>query len=139
MAIRKIKLVQKVPCYYDLEGRDPERCAHCNFFNGYEKDENDNITGVDCIRSEIGQLQAHVTKFEAGDYEYSVREYNEEKDGPLSKPYNYCEKCCFDKTLSNGRNVCLLRCSVNSDEVTNFMCYEGEIWEKEKIIYEDDE
>ena len=140
MAIRKTYTKIKVPCAYHFgEGQDPEKCKDCNFFNGYEKDEDENITGVDCIREEIGQIRAHVTKFESGQFEYSAREYDKEKDGPLKTPYNYCEKCCFDKTLSNGSVVCLLRCSVPADEVSNFMCFEGEIWEKKQIYFDDDE
>lgn len=140
MAIKKIFTIKRVQCpRHIMEGMPLESCKECNFFNGWETDENDNITGADCIYAEIGTFHANVTKFEHGDYEYFSREYDESKDGPLSKPYHYCEKCCFSKTLSNGNNYCLLRQSVPSDEITCFNCYEGEIWDKKQIYFDEDE
>lgn len=131
-------LVRRVSCIYRLEdGRDPETCEDCNFFNGFTKDESGEIISVDCLRNEIGQVRGHVTRFETLEYEYTSRMYDEEKDGPLSEAYGYCEKCCFNKTLSNGNDVCLLRCGVPSNDATNFICYEGEIWEKKELTEED--
>ena len=126
----------KVPCYYRLEnGSTIEHCEKCSFYNGVVKNDNGEITGVDCLRNEIGQIGAHVTAFENGDYVYRSRSYDETIDGKLSEEYNYCEKCCFNKILVNGEDICLLRCSVSDymDNMNPFICYEGEIWEKEKL------
>lgn len=135
--VRKFYIEKKIPCYFRFEtGSTLEHCKNCNFFNGIVKDGDEEI-GIDCLRGEIGALGAHVTQFEKGDYVYKSRKYDEEIDGELSEPYEYCEKCCFDKTLKNGHNICLLRCSDTGDDPHPFICYEGEIWIKEKI--EDDE
>ena len=45
-------------------------------------------------------------------------------------PYNYCQKCCFNKKLENDHEVCLLRTTKTDSDVEMFICYEGEIWEK---------
>lgn len=133
MSVKKTYQETRVSCYYYLEsGVNIDHCKDCSFFNGYETSD-DLITGVDCLRKDIGQINAHVTAFEDSDYLYTSHEYDEDKDGPLSEEYNYCEKCCFNKLLANGKEICTLRCGIkDEDEVTNFTCYEGEIWEKVK-------
>lgn len=136
--IKKTFIEVKVPCKYYSEGTTIKHCEDCNFFNGYEKNENDEIIGVDCLRGEIGSLSAHVTEFTSKGYLYKSRYYDSKIDGNLSKAYDYCEKCCFNKTLKNGNEVCLLRISVPSDEVESFCCYEGEIWTKEEIKDEEE-
>ena len=134
--IKKAKNIITIPCSMRMEGSTLDHCEKCSFFNGVEKKGN-KIIGVDCLKGEIGQLNAHVLSFTMGGYLYKARYYDEDIDGPLSEEYEYCEKCCFNKTLKNGHEVCLLRCAVDNDEITNFMCYEGEIWTKEKIEDED--
>lgn len=140
MSIRKVFTEIKTHCrFYPIDGVNIEHCKDCNFFNGYTK-EDDEITGVDCLRSDIGSLNAHVTSFTSRGYLYKSRYYDKNKDGKIEgdDPYDFCQKCCFNKTLENGEDICLLRCSVNEGEISSFTCYEGEIWEKERIE-EDDE
>lgn len=133
MSVRKVYTEVKVPCLYYIDhGSDIEHCQKCSFFNGLEKDQDGNVTGVDCLRSEIPSIHCHVTSFTMGDYLYKARYYDEDKDVPLDEAYDYCSKCCFNKCLQNGKEVCLLRSGVN-EHTKCFMCYEGEIWEKVKI------
>lgn len=47
--------------------------------------------------------------------------------------YNIIMKRDFNKQLSNGKMICLLRHSSNDDETTAFICYENEYWIKDKI------
>lgn len=132
MSVRKVFTEIRVPCIYYIDhGSDIEHCQKCSFFNGLEKDEEGNVTGVDCLRSEIPSIRCHVTSFTMGDYLYKTRYYDEDKDGPLDKAYDYCSKCCFNKCIQNGKEICLLRSGVK-DNTECFMCYEGEIWEKVK-------
>ena len=136
--IKKTYTEVKVPCYYRLEnGATIKYCEECNFFNGVEKNKNNEIIGVDCLRSEIGSISAHVTSFTSNGYLYKSRYYDPELDGKLSTAYDYCEKCCFNKTLINGNDVCLLRVGSPEGDKESFCCYEGEIWAKEKM--DDDE
>ncbi len=132
----------RVPCaYHDLkEGTTIDRCKNCRFFNGEETNENGEITTIDCLRGDIPALRCHVTAFTMGDYLYTARDYDKKIDGPIDgdDPYDYCQKCCFAKTLSNGNGICLLRCGAG-DDIERFMCYEGEIWTKQKIEYVDNE
>lgn len=133
MSVRKVFTEVRVPCIYYIDhGSDIEHCQKCSFFNGLEKDEEGNVTGVDCLRSEIPSIRCHVTSFTKGDYLYKARYYDEDKDGPLDEAYDYCSKCCFNKCLQNGSEICLLRSGVEVNKEC-FMCYEGEIWEKVKI------
>ena len=133
MSVRKVFTEVRVPCIYYIDhGSDIEHCQKCSFFNGLEKDEEGNVTGVDCLRSEIPSIRCHVTSFTMGDYLYKARYYDEDKDGPLDEAYDYCSKCCFNKRLQNGSEICLLRSGVEVNKEC-FMCYEGEIWEKVKI------
>lgn len=123
----------KVPCiYYKTNGVEVEHCKDCSFFNGYKKDVFEQITGVDCLRPEIPSINCHVTSFTMGEYEYRSRYYDKEKDGEIygDDPYNYCQKCCFNKKLENDHEVCLLRTTKMDSDVEMFICYEGEIWEK---------
>lgn len=139
--LKEIYTEIKVPCYYRLEnGSTIEHCKSCGFFNGVVEEDGE-IKGVDCLRNEVGSIGAHVTKFQSGDYEYSSREYDKEIDGEIEgdDPYDYCQKCCFNKILANGNDICLLRCGTSGDESSSFCCYEGEIWVKEKIGGEDED
>lgn len=137
MSIKKIYTEVKVPCYYRIEnGSTIKHCEECTFFNGVEKDINGEIVGVDCLRSDIGQISAHVTSFTSNGYLYKSRKYDETIDGELTEDYDFCEKCCFNKKLKNGNETCLLRCGIDNDEKSNFICYEDEIWTKEKMKVE---
>ena len=133
MAIKKVYTKIKVSCIYDIDnGSDIDHCKKCSFFNGLEKDKDNNVTGVDCLRNEIPLIRCHVTSFKMGDYLYKARYYDEDKEDPLNEAYDYCSKCCFNKRLQNGSEICLLRSGVK-EHIEYFMCYEGEIWEKYKI------
>lgn len=132
--IKEVYTEIKVPCYYHLEnGSTIEHCKKCSFFNGVVE-ENGEIKGVDCLRNEVGSIGAHVTSFTSGEYLYKSRYYDEEIDGEIEgdDPYDYCQKCCFNKILANGNEICFLRCAVPQGETTSFCCYEGEIWTKER-------
>lgn len=123
-------------CGFERE-RDPKHCEDCSYFNGYVKKDG-NIVGVDCLRNEIPALRGvHLTAFKMNGKNYSARYYDEELDGPLSEPEEYCEKCCFSKQLQNGSHICLLRSGIPDDAdmdpvnlLNMFMCYEGEIWKE---------
>lgn len=123
--MKKRKFIKElVSCKYYPDGVDVKHCKDCTFFNGMDE------TSIDCLRPEIPSLNCHVIGFTMGNYLYKLRRYDENIDGSLKEAYEYCEKCCFNKTLKNGNEVCLLRCGT---EDANFMCCEGEIWEKSKI------
>lgn len=132
--LKKLYTEVKVPCYYYIEnGCKIDHCKDCNFYNG-EVVENGEVVGIDCLRGDIPSIKCHVTSFLMGDYEYRSRWYDEDKDGKIEgdDEYDFCQKCCFCKKLINGNEICLLRCGVDDDDKSNFMCYEGEIWEKFK-------
>lgn len=136
---KEIFISRRVPCAFHniTEGITVEHCKKCSFFNGETKDENGEITSIECLKADIPALRCHVTAFTMSGYLYTSRYYDKKIDGPIegNDPYDYCQKCCFNKTLSNGNEVCLLRCGAGED-VERFICYEGEIWTKQKL--EDD-
>lgn len=148
---KEVYTEKKVHCYYNIEhGSTLKHCKDCSFFNGFIKEDEsktdklknytkNNIVAVDCLRGDIGNIRAHVTSFKMGDYLYKSRYYDENIDGKIEgdDPYDFCQKCCFNKKLINGQEICTLRCGID-DESSNFMCYEGEIWEKEKFKDTDD-
>lgn len=141
MSLKEAWTEVRIPCYFHMmDGSTLEHCKKCSFYNG-TVEENGELKGVDCLRTEIGSIRAHVTRFEKGDYVYESRYYDKEIDGPIEgdDPYDFCQKCCFLTELKNGNNICLLRCSTGDDmdEKTAFMCYEGEIWTKRKVENED--
>lgn len=122
----------KVPCkFYIIDGVDVDHCKDCCFFNGYKKDMFEQIVSVDCIMPEVPPMNCHVTSFEMGGYEYRCHRYDETKDGEIEgdDPYDYCQKCCFNKEMCNGNEVCLLKIGMDDDNYT-FNCHEGDIWEK---------
>ena len=132
--VKKIFTQVKVPCVYYLQGSDVEHCRDCSFFNG-TVEENGKLTGVDCLRGEVGSMNAHVTEFTSNGWIYHVEEYDSRIHGKIEgdDPYDFCQKCCFNKILANGNDICLLRCATSDEESSSFMCYEGEIWKKEKL------
>ena len=138
MSIKKVITKVKVPCIFYTEGSDIGHCKECSFFNGTQTNKQGKITAVDCLRSEIPGITAHITEFIMNDpvnnayITYRLKTYDESVDGPLSDNKTECDICSFNKTLVNDRNVCLLRCGVSDDMIDPFMCHDGEYWEKVK-------
>ena len=125
---------------------DVTRCEHCAFFSGVDE------KSVKCKYDRSKMLQhMHVTKFWNGVTEYSSKCWNDlsqdEKNYYIEK-FNIdkettiidtCKFCCFDETLDNGQNICLLRQSAASEEIQAFCCYEDEFWEVSQIYNDEDE
>jgi hypothetical protein len=122
--------------YYPVNGVEPSHCEGCSFFDGVTKrDEDGKVVEINCLRDNIPSISGHYRTTEmvdCTDHVYRVRRYDPDIDGELKgDPYDYCQKCCFNHKLSNGKECCLLR--VQDDELSNFLfCFDGEIWTKEK-------
>lgn len=125
----------RIPCSFYLEnGSTLEHCKGCSFFNGEKKDDDGNVVAVDCLKADIPSMHCHVTSFTMGKDTYRSRQYDEKIDGKIEEDedgyIDYCQKCCFNKKLENGNEICLLRSGIDSEVIDIFCCYEGEIWEK---------
>lgn len=125
----------RIPCIYYMEnGSTLEHCKECRFFNGFKENDDGDVTSIDCLKDEIPSIRCHVTSFTMGGATYKARYYDKEIDGELERDedgcVDYCKKCCFNKRLENGNEICLLRSGVSYDSIDSFCCYEGEIWEK---------
>ena len=130
MSVKEIKLLKRVQCPFYIEnGCTVEHCEKCTFNNGIIKNDDDEVIKVECLYSELPQFGCHVTEFTMNGMKYRVRYYDEEIDGPITgdDPYDFCQKCCFNKLLENGNYTCLLRTGVG-DDIEKFTCYDGEIW-----------
>lgn len=107
---------------------EAKKCKDCCFCETIDKD------GVNCIYDAgIFMKRMHVTSFTHNGYNYISQNTNSLPKEKLNEIDDACDLCCFNKQLSNGKMICLLRHSSNDDETSAFICYENEYWIKEKI------
>lgn len=127
---RDIKTVKVIHCPKNArhfgEYQPLDKCKDCSYCDNITKNK------VKCIYdAQILLRNMHVTEFTAGEYLYKSK-INE------SKTDDNCSLCCFEQKLKNENTICLLRHSVQDNDLNAFICYGNEYWIKEKIEYDEE-